>query len=92
MLAREASDVLGHFNADQWLKALRRSRDLDAEPPVPPPAGVPHTPSLVRGLHFEQALQKGSPTGISGRSCTCMSLLAGGHASRNFCTASAKYL
>jgi len=45
MLAREPSDVQGFFNTDMWLKALRQSRDLDADPPI----GVPHTPSLVRG-------------------------------------------
>ena len=82
--------MLGHFNADQWLKALRQSRDLDSEPPEPPPAGVPHTPSLVRALHFGQPHEEGSATGMSGMGCTCMSLLAGGHASQNFCTASAK--
>ena len=59
MLAREPSDLLGHFNGDQWLKALRQSRDLDAEPPVPSPVGVPHTQSLVRALHFGQLHEKG---------------------------------
>ena len=58
-LAREPSDLLGHFNAGQWLKALRQSRDLDAEPSVPSPAGVPPSPSLVRALHFGQLHEKG---------------------------------
>ena len=48
MLAREPSDMLGHFNSDMWLKALRQSRDLDNESPGPPPDSVPHVPSLVR--------------------------------------------
>ena len=48
MLGREPSDVLGHFNSDMWLKALRQSRDLDNESPSPPPDSVPHVPSLVR--------------------------------------------
>lgn len=47
MLAREPSDAQGFFNADMWLRALRQSRDLDSEPPFPPPGGVPHTASLV---------------------------------------------
>ena len=47
MLAREPSDVQGFFNTENWLRALRQSRDLDQEPLFPPPTGVPHTPSLV---------------------------------------------
>ena len=47
VLAREPSDAQGFFNTDNWLRALRQSRDLDQDPLFPPPAGVPHTLSLV---------------------------------------------
>ena len=49
-LAREPSDVQGFFNTDNWLRALRQSRDLDQDPLFPPPSGVPHTPSLVSSV------------------------------------------
>ncbi len=55
-LAREPSDVQGFFNTDNWLRALRQSRDLDQDPPFPPPTGVPHTPSLVSVLPIRHCL------------------------------------